>query len=275
VAETAWRIILLTAVPPVAVAYSEILRGIGHEPVAVVAPRGRRPGQFTPFGQAHVEQDPPELDIVFAASRHSLARIFRAYDADLVVCTGFPWLIPQEAIEAARLGIINGHPSLLPRYRGPFPIAAAIRNGEPEIGVTYHLMDAGFDTGNVLAQKTIPLADDETEETLNPKLLAAATELLPLAVRRLELGDRGDPQTGGDYQSDDDLADYVEVDLGSSAADVHRQVRAWSFVPPVSRHRGPVLGGRLLLVTSLTEVEGAERIDCLDGPLWILEAIPA
>ena len=274
-AEAAWRVILLTAVPPVAIAYSEILRGLGHEPVAVVAPRGRRPGQFTPLGQAHVEQDPPELDIVFAASRNSLARIFRAYDADLVVCTGFPWLIPQAAIDAARLGIVNGHPSLLPRYRGPFPIAAAIRGGEREIGVTYHLMDAKFDTGNILAQKTIPLADDETEETLNPKLLAAATELLPLAIRRLEIGDRGDPQAGGDYQSDADLADYVQVDLARPAAEIHRQVRAWSFVPPVSDHRGPLLDGRRLLVTSLTEVDGAERLECGDGPLWVVESTPA
>ncbi len=56
-----------------------------------------------------------------------------------------------------RLGIVNGHPSLLPRYRGPFPIAWAIRNGETEIGMTFHLMDAAFDTGNVLAQKAVPL----------------------------------------------------------------------------------------------------------------------
>ena len=65
-----------------------------------------------------------------------------------------------------RLGIVNGHPSLLPRYRGPFPIAWAVRNGETEIGMSFHLMDAAFDTGNVLAQKAIPLDDDDTDETL-------------------------------------------------------------------------------------------------------------
>lgn len=269
-----WRIVLLTAIPPVAIAYADIVRAAGHEPVAVVVPRGARRSHVTPMGQAHVELDPRDLDIVFAASRHSLARIFRGYDADLVICTGFPWLITQDAIGASRLGIVNGHPSLLPRYRGPFPIAAAIRNGEPEIGVTYHLMDPGFDTGNILAQKTIPLDDDETEESLNPKLLAASVELLPLALARLENGDRGDPQGGGDYQSGDDLADYVHVDLAQRAADVHRQVRAWSFVPPVSKHRGPLLGGRRLLVTSLTEVDGAERVECADGPLWIVQSAP-
>ena len=271
-AETPWRIVILTAVPPVAVAYSDIVREAGHEPVAVVAPRGRRRRDVTPLGQAHVEQDPRDLDIVFAASKHSLARIFRGYDADLVVCTGFPWLIPQDAIDAPRHGIVNGHPSLLPRYRGPFPIAAAIRNGETELGVTYHLMDAAFDTGNILAQTTIPLTEDETEETLNPKLLEASVELLPVALRRLESGDRGDPQSDGDYQSVEDIAAHLHVDLEQPAAAVHRQVRMWSFVPPILPFRGPLLDGRRLLVTSLTEVDGAERIDCADGPLWIVES---
>lgn len=269
-AETSWRVVILTAIPPVAVGYAGIVRGAGHEPVAVVVPRGKDRSNVTPMGQAHVEQDPRDLDLVFAASKHSLARIFRGYDADLVICTGFPWLITQEAIDAVPVGIVNGHPSLLPRYRGPFPIAAAVRNGETELGLTYHLMDDAFDTGNILAQKAFPLAEDETEETLNPKLLEASVELLPRALRRLESGDRGDPQTGGDYQSADDLADYVHVDLAQPAADVHRQVRAWSFVPPVSKHRGPLLDGRRLLVTSLTEVDGAERIECADAPLWIV-----
>lgn len=270
-AETPWRIVLLTAIPPVAIAYADIVRAAGHEPVAVVVPRGRGKN-VTPMGQAHIEQDPRDLDIVFAATKHSLARIFRGYDADLVICTGFPWLIPQEAIDATRLGIVNGHPSLLPRYRGPFPIAAAIRNGERELGVTYHLMDAGFDTGNILAQGTVPLDDDETEESLNPKLLAASTELLSRALARLATGDRGDPQTGGDYQSIEDFAEYVHVDLAQPAAEVHRQVRAWSFVPPILPVRGPLLDGRRLVVTSLSEVEGAERIECGDGPLWVVEA---
>jgi hypothetical protein len=51
-------------------------------------------------------------------------------------------------------------------------------------------------------------------------------------------------------------------------------VRAWSFVPPVSKHRGPLLDGRRLLVTSLTEVDGAERVECADGPLWIVQSAP-
>jgi methionyl-tRNA formyltransferase len=269
-----WRVAIITAIPPVAIGYTQIVRDMGHEPVVIVTPRGNR-GRVTPLGQAHVENDPRDVDILFAASKHSLARILRGYDADLAVCTGFPWLIPQEAIDAVPQGIVNGHPSLLPRYRGPFPIAWAVRNGERELGFTYHLMDAAFDTGNILAQGTVPLDDEETEATLIPKLEAASRELLPRALERLANGDRGDPQgDGGDYQPAEALADYVLVDLTRTAAEVHRQARTWSFVPPVVAERGPVLDGRRLVRTSLTEVAGAERLDCADGPLWVLESEP-
>ena len=257
-----WRVVLITSVPPVAVGYAQIVRECGHEPVAIVTPRAGG------LAAAHLEHDPPDVDLVFAATKHSLAPIFRGYEADLAICTGFPWLVPAEAIEALPVGIVNGHPSLLPRYRGPFPLAWAIRNGETEVGMSYHLMDAAFDTGNLLAQKTIPLEDERSMDELVPKLQAASIELLPLALARLAAGDRGDPQTGGDYQSHFE-EEYEHVDLGRPAAEIHRQVLAWAFVPPYAQ-RGPLLGGRRLIATSLTEVPGAERIECADGPLWIV-----
>ncbi|HVU77569.1 MAG TPA: formyltransferase family protein [Gaiellaceae bacterium] len=257
-----WRVAVLTAVPPVALGYTAILRGLGHEVAAVIVPRGGG-------GALHLELDPDDVDLVFASSKRSLARLFAGYELDLVVCTGFPWLVPEAALSASRLGVVNGHPSLLPRYRGPFPIAWAVRNGEAEIGMSYHLMDARFDTGNLLAQRAVPLADDDTWDSLMGKVSEVAAELLPAALERLAGGDRGEEQQGGDYFGHFE-DDYVLVDPAAGAAAVHRQVRAWGFVPPHAR-RGPVHEGRKLLRTSLTEVEGAERLDCADAPLWILE----
>lgn len=272
-----WRVAIITVLPLVARLYAGIIRDLGHEPVAVITPRRRAFGEPPmPFAAEHVADDPEELDVLFAASKWSLARLLRGYDVDLGLCTGFPWLIPDEAIATPRLGIVNGHTGLLPRYRGPFPIAWAVRNGESEVGLTYHLMDASFDTGNVLAQTSVPLSDDDTEETLYPKFEAETPALLATVFERLASGDRGDPQEGGEYQSGFG-DDYVDVDLSRPAADVHRQVRAWSFVPPFGR-LGPVLerdGGRIRLVrTSRTEAEGAERLECADGPLWVLESEP-
>lgn len=256
------RVAVLTAISPVAVGYTAILRGLGHDVAAVIVPRGAA-------GAQHLDLDPDDVDLVFAASKHSLAPLFRAYEVDLVVCTGLPWLVPEEALAVPALGVVNGHPSLLPRYRGPFPIAWAVRNGEAEIGMSYHLMDASFDTGNLLAQRAVPLAEDDDWESLMGKISEAALELLPSALERLMRGDRGDAQAGGEYFSQFE-DDYATVDPGSTAAEVHRQVRAWGFIPPYAR-KGPLHDGRRLVRTSLTEVEGAERIECTDGPLWILE----
>jgi methionyl-tRNA formyltransferase len=254
-----WRVVIITSVPPVAHGYAAIVRACGHEPVAVIVPRR---------AVAPVTDYPPDLDVLFARTKRSLEPMLRTYEPDLGLCTGFPWLIPAEAISVPRLGIVNGHPSLLPRYRGPHPLGWAVRNGEPEIGMSYHLMDAEFDTGNVLAQQAIALDPEETMESLIPKLERASVELLPQVLARLAAGEGGDAQEGGDYQHPFE-AEYAVLDTAQTAAAVHRQVRAWSFVPAPA---GPKLDGRRIIRTSLTEVEGAERLECADGPLWILES---
>jgi methionyl-tRNA formyltransferase len=260
-----WRVVIITGIPPVAAGYAMLVRALGHEPVAVITTRRNASGAAAFVGEAT-----DGIDVAFAARKASLAPLLAAYDADLGLCTGFPWLIPKAAIDVPALGIVIGHPSLLPRYRGPFPIAWAIRNGESEIGLTYHFMDAEFDTGNVLAQQTIPLVDNEDEETLIPKLEAASAHLLPQVFAKLAAGDPGEPQGEGEYQHGFE-PEFIPVDPTRTAAEIHRQVHAWSFMPPFVGERGAIHEGRRLLRTSLTEVDGAERLDCGDGPLWILE----
>jgi methionyl-tRNA formyltransferase len=219
----------------------------------------------------------PAVDVVFPAKRRSLATVLSGYRVDLGLCTGYPWRIPGEAIAVPPLGIVNGHPSLLPRYRGPFPVSWAVRNGETEIGLSYHRMDESFDTGPVLAQEPIPLGDAESFEELVPSFAEPTGRLLQVVFERLARGERGEEQEGGEYQSRFE-DEYAVVDLTKPAADVHRQVRAWAFMPPFAAV-GPVLergGERVrLLRTSLSEVDGAERLDCVDGPLWVVASEPA
>ncbi len=262
------RVVVLTQSVLVAAGYTTMATALGHEVSAVVVARPVREGAGE-FVDA-VES----ADVVFAMSKHSLAPLLRAYEADVGLCTGFPWLVPQEAIETPRLGIVNGHPTLLPRGRGPHPWAWAVRNGDAEVGMTYHYMDATFDTGNILAQKAIPIGPDDTEDSLLPSYEAAAQELLPEVFAKLEAGDPGVPQVGDEYQHPFE-GEYAVVDPTQPAADVHRQVRAWSFMPERLRV-GPVLereGQRHRLIrTSLEQVLHTDRLDCSDGPLWIVEA---
>ena len=204
--------------------------------------------------------------------------MLRHYEPDLLICTAFPWRLPPEALAVPTIACVNGHPSLLPKYRGPMPMGWAVRSGETELGMTYHVMEETFDTGNILAQKAVPLDDDEDLESLWPKLGAASVELLPIVFERLARGDMGDPQEGGDYQGMFD-EDYVILDTSKTAEEVHRQVRAWRVTAWSPAGRGPFLerdGTRVRVAkSSLTEVEGAERLECADGPIWIVETEPA
>jgi methionyl-tRNA formyltransferase len=276
-----WRVVIVSQIPRVAAGYAELVRSLGHEPVAQLAAR-YPPKYDSPrareFAGAQLVEGPQDLDLVYPAGRDRIAPMLRWYEPDLVLCTAFPWRIPADALAVPKIACVNGHPSLLPKYRGPMPMAWAVRMGETEIGMTYHVMDEQFDTGNILAQTSVPLDDDETSETLWPKLGAASAELIPIVFERLARGDRGEPQVGGEYQSlfDDD---YAFVDTTQTAEEVHRQVRAWRFAFIGKKRRGPILERdgerRRLAETSLTEVEGAERLECANGPLWILETEPA
>lgn len=258
------RVVVLTQNVLVAKGFTTGARALGHDVPAVIVAR--------PAGQPEDLIAAAEgADVLFPATKRSLAPLLAAYDADVGLCGGFPWLITQDAIDTPRLGIVNCHPTMLPKGRGPHPWAWAARTGETEVGLTFHFMDASFDTGNVLAQMPIAFEADDTEETLIPKVEAAAFELLPEVFAKLEAGDKGVPQADGEYQHPFE-PEYAIVDATRSAAEVHRQVRAWSFMPESSRI-GPVLDGRRLVRTSLVEVDGAERLDCGDAPLWIVEAV--
>jgi methionyl-tRNA formyltransferase len=275
--------VIVSQLAEVASGYARLIRDLGHEPVAHLGVRRRSlrddpPPAVQAFLSRLLFDGPRELPLVFPATKHQLAPLLAKFEPDLVLCTAFPWRIPADALGVPPLGWVNGHPSLLPDYRGPIPIAWAVRNGETEIGLTYHRMDDQFDTGAILAQGKVPLDDGDTMVELTEKLGPLTGELLPIVFERIARGELGDVQTGGSYQSLFEQ-DYVLVDLAETAAQVQRQVQAWSFSPFALGERGPILegnGGRRRLVrTSLLEVEGAERLECADAPLWILEAEPA
>src|SRR5262249_41636339 len=139
---------------------------------------------------------PDHLDLCLVPDKTRLPRLLRAYEPDLAVCFGYPWLLPPEVLSIPALGVLNGHPSLLPRWRGPFPLAWAIREGDTELALTYHLMDEAFDTGPILAQGSAPMPTEYDWDALRPGYVGLAQELMPKALERLARGERGEPQTG-------------------------------------------------------------------------------
>jgi methionyl-tRNA formyltransferase len=123
-------------------------------------------------------------------------------DPDLVICMGFPWKVPPDALAVPCLGWLNGHPSLLPLHRGPLPVAWAIRSGDEEVGITFHRMDAELDTGPIFSQRRFPLGDLEGPDTFYGRFAAVIGEALFEALERLAAGDDGTSQgEAGSYES--------------------------------------------------------------------------
>lgn len=274
-----WRIVFFSMVLPAVQGLDVLARACGHEPVALITTPPRAAEESRRRFAELVTDAPEGLDVIVVRRRDRLAEHVRALEPDLVMCLGFAWLIPREVIEIPRLGIVNGHPSLLPRYRGPIPIAWAFRNGDAEVGMTWHLMDERFDTGPILAQATRPRDEEDYFEDVIPKLREMTMELVPQVFDKLARGERGEPQTeeGASYAGFFD-EEYLRIDWARPRREIHNQVRAWQMAFAMDL-RGALaeLDGEEVRVlrTSLQPREDAREVQAGDGPIWILQTEPA
>ena len=279
-----WRVCMICTIKPIADALADALRELGHEPVALIAPRRPEPDEQPDFLRLTPASAPAALDLLFAKDKWSIERLLRAYEPDLTVCWGFPWKIPQACARRRRgSGRSTGTRRCCPATAARSRFAWTLRSGDTGWGFTWHRMDAELDTGNILAQASDPIRDDDCDiGEFGPRLLAAALALLPPALERVAAGDPGDPQPeegatwAGHFEDDD----YVRVDWSQPARSVHNQVRAWQFTFGMSGIRAPVaaLDGEevVLLQTRLADPgNGARRVECGDGPIWVVASEPA
>lgn len=152
-----------------------------------------------PRGRGHKVQPSPVKE---AALKHGLAlyqparlkadetrSYLQQYHPDAIVIVAYGHIAPQWMIDLPRLGCINLHASLLPKYRGAAPIAWAIIRGEKETGVTTMKIDAGMDTGDMLLERREPIRDDDTTETLGLRLSTIGANLTVETLRKLERGE--------------------------------------------------------------------------------------
>jgi methionyl-tRNA formyltransferase len=269
------RAVIYSMIPAGILGLAEAARMVGLEPVAVLTPRDVRSAEDADRRAAVVAETPDDLDVCFVVDKSDLVRLTAAYEPAIGLCAGYRWLLPPEVIAIPRFGVVNSHPALLPRHRGPYPFAWAIREGDAELGLTLHLMDERFDTGPVLAQGSRPMPADQTIGGLVTVLRELARELYPDALQRVLAGERGDPQRSeGVTWAGPFGEDYVELDPGKARAELLRQVRAWQVMFDTSVV-GPVatIEGRRVHVkdASLDEPDDPEtlRLDAADGPLWL------
>ena len=216
---------------------AQALRAIvaaGHQVVLVLTQPDRQSGRGMAVHASPVKElalacgievfQPPSLKDAAAQQR------LRDAGADAMIVAAYGLILPPEVLDLPRLGCINIHASLLPRWRGAAPIQRAILAGDRETGVCIMQMDAGLDTGAVLHRQSLPIADDDTAASLHDKLAVLGTRLIVEALAKFPLTPCAQPAEGATYAAKIEKAE-AWLDWCLPALQLARQVRAFNPFP--------------------------------------------
>ena len=208
-----------------------------HDIIAVYSqpdrPAGRgkklKPSPVKALALAHEIPVYQPLSLKDSDAQQQLAQL----NADLMVVVAYGLLLPKAVLDSPRLGCINVHASLLPRWRGAAPIQRAIEAGDSETGVTIMQMDVGLDTGDMLLKATCPISEQDTGGSLHDKLIAVGQPALLNAVEQLA-NNSAQPEPQDDslsnYASKMDKADML-IDWQLDAEQIARKIRAFNPFP--------------------------------------------
>ncbi|MFQ2521050.1 methionyl-tRNA formyltransferase [Aeromonas caviae] len=229
--------LIFAGTPDFAARHLAALLSSGHEVVAVYTqpdkPAGR--GQkltASPVKELALAHDLPVYQPASLRNEAAQAEL-AALGADLMVVVAYGLILPKAVLDTPRLGCINVHGSLLPRWRGAAPIQRSIWAGDAEAGVTIMQMDVGLDTGAMIRKVTCPIASDETSASLYDKLAGLGPQALVDTLDAMAAGDTAaEPQ-------DDALANYAEklskeearIDWSMDAVAIERCIRAFNPWP--------------------------------------------
>ena len=248
--------VVFAGTPDFAVPALEAIGDAGHEVVLVLTQPDRPSGRGLaaaagPVKQAALRRAIPVFQPATLKDADVQARL-RDADADVMVVAAYGLILPQGVLDLPRLGALNIHASLLPRWRGAAPIHRAILAGDRETGVCIMQMDAGLDTGPVLLREAVPIAPDATAGTLHDRLAALGARLVVAALDGLARGVlRPTPQSadGVTYACKIEKAE-ARVDWMRGADEIERQVRAFNPFP----------GAATVLRTTEIKLWRAERL---------------
>lgn len=207
----------------------------------------------------------------------------RAFSADIIAVVAYGKILPDTVLASARLGAVNLHGSILPKYRGAAPIQQAVLDGEPVTGVTTMLMDVGLDTGDILLKKETAIGENETSGELFDRLAELGGDLIVETLRRMAQGDLV-PQ-----KQDEALATHTKkidkslcpIDFNKTAQEVHNQVRGLSPWPVATTE----LAGKKIKVHATRLYSGSGKpgellsvkplvIACAEGAVEFVEVQP-
>ena len=227
--------IVYMGTPDFAVPSLEALVNAGHDVAAVVTQpdavsgRGKKI-RFSQVKEKAVELNIPVLQPQRVRGNEEFLKNLEEIAPELIVVAAYGQILPKEVLDLPRLGCINVHGSLLPRFRGAAPIQRAIIEGDEETGITIMRMEEGLDTGDMLSKVSVPIGE-KTGEQLHDQLALAGAELLVRTIPELE-------NIEGEKQ-DDSLSCYApmiyksegHVDFNMDADRIARTIRAFDPWP--------------------------------------------
>jgi methionyl-tRNA formyltransferase len=248
--------------PGIALGVLEALTAAGHEIACVYSqpPRPSGRGQKLTPTPVHAFAEARGLEVRTPKSLKKAEEqaAFAALNLDAAVVVAYGLILPQPILDAPRFGCLNMHASILPRWRGAAPIQRAIMAGDTETGVDAMIMEAGLDTGPVLASVRTPITAEDTAGTLHDRLAILAAELAPRALAGLAAGTLtpvAQREDGMTYAAKITAQDQ-RIDWTRPAAEIDCRIRGLSPAPGAwcewESDQGPV---RLkLLFSELSDV---------------------
>lgn len=279
--------IVFMGTPEFAAHFLEHLHSGPHQVLAVVTQPDR------PVGRGRVLTPPPvkskalELGLPVlqpdSVKDASFAEELQKWNADLFVVVAFS-ILPKAVLAASRLGAVNVHGSLLPKYRGAAPVQWAIANGETSTGVSVFLLDEKMDHGPLLEQRIVPIALQDTASSVLEKMVGPGSEALDMALDRIENGESRElPAQEHEKASPAPKLrkEDGKIDFSRPALEIHNRIRAFCPWPggfcsfngkvayfrktnPVERNlgispgEGKIQEGRLFVGTGKGELEVLE-----------------
>lgn len=219
--------------PDFAVPTLQKMIDMGIEVTAVVTQPDKAKGRgkkviYSPVKECALAHDLPVYQPVRIRKEPEFIQTLRDMQPDVIVVVAFGQILPKEILDIPRLGCVNVHASLLPKFRGAAPIQWSIIDGEEVTGVTTMLMDVGLDTGDMLLKTEIPMDPKETGGSLHDKLAAVGGELLEKTLIGLEAGtivpEKQDDSQAGEYARmlDKELG---HIDFNQPAVVIERLIR--------------------------------------------------
>jgi methionyl-tRNA formyltransferase len=235
-----------------ATALTQLLQA-GHEVALVLTQPDRPAGRGQQLQASAVKQTAQaaglvvvqpqglKLDGRFAADAAAAQAALQAAKVDAMVVVAYGLILPAWVLAAPEHGCFNIHGSLLPRWRGAAPIQRAIEAGDAQTGITIIQMDAGLDTGDMLASQAVAIANDDTAQTLHDTLAPVGAALMVRVLTQLAEGrllPQPQPADGACYANKIDKAEAA-IDWQQAAAVIEPRLRAFDPFPGATfEHRG-------------------------------------